>query len=277
MHERRLARARHDGAAVLERAVVGEDDVPDRLRELRREALDLLDRAADAVVAERDLAVQPARVGQVDVLRVRRVGLELADVVQQRARHRHVAVDAGERRADRADRLRDAERVLEQAVAVGLVVVLRRRRRRGSAAHSSEPSPNTRSSSTRRCGCWIVASSSRISASICSTVASRAVEQIVGVIAAGLRRLEAAQVDLRAEARVHRVAPAHPHRRARARQLGDLDELLPDHARDRPGAVAELQAQVLAAVAPLAALGLSHEQDLVDLRAVGELVQEHGR
>ena len=68
MHERRLARAGHDRAAVLERAVVGEDDVPDRLRELRREALDLLDRAADAVVAERDLAVQAARVGQVDVL-----------------------------------------------------------------------------------------------------------------------------------------------------------------------------------------------------------------
>ena len=35
VHERRLARARHDRAAVLERAVVGEDDVPDRLRQLR--------------------------------------------------------------------------------------------------------------------------------------------------------------------------------------------------------------------------------------------------
>ena len=49
-------------------AVVGEDDVPHRLRELRREAVDLLDQPADAVVAERDLAVQPASVGEVDVL-----------------------------------------------------------------------------------------------------------------------------------------------------------------------------------------------------------------
>ena len=42
-----------------------------------------------------------------------------------------------------------------------------------------------------------------------------------------------------------------------------------------PGAVAQLQAQVVAAVAALAALGLAHQQDLVDLRAVCELVQEH--
>ena len=73
MHERRLARARHDRAAVLERAVVGEDDVPDRLRELRGEAVDLLDLAADAVVAERDLALQPTGVGQVDDCAVARV------------------------------------------------------------------------------------------------------------------------------------------------------------------------------------------------------------
>ena len=66
MHERRLARARHHRAAVLERAVMGEDDVPHRLRELGGEAVDVLDQAADAVVAERDLAVQPARVGEVD-------------------------------------------------------------------------------------------------------------------------------------------------------------------------------------------------------------------
>ena len=38
---------------------------------------------------------------------------------------------------------------------------------------------------------------------------------------------------------------------------------------------AELQAQVLAAVTALAALGLADEQDLVDLATVAELVQEH--
>ena len=58
------------------------------------------------------------------------VGLELADVVQQRAGDRHIAVDAGERGADRAHRLGHTEAVLEQAVAVCLVVVLGRRRTR---------------------------------------------------------------------------------------------------------------------------------------------------
>ncbi len=86
--------------------------MPDRLRQLRREAVDLLDHAADAVVAERDLALQPPGVGQVDDLLPSAsvgVGLELADVVQQRAGDRHVAVDGTEGGADRAHRLGDAE------------------------------------------------------------------------------------------------------------------------------------------------------------------------
>ena len=95
----------------------------------RGEALDVLDLAADAVVAERDLAVQAAEVGELDALcSLAAVGLELADVVQQRPRDRHVAVDAREGGADRADRLGDAEAVLEQPVPVGLVVVLGGRR-----------------------------------------------------------------------------------------------------------------------------------------------------
>ena len=99
-----------------------------RLRELGREAVEPLDRAAHAVVAERDLAVQAAVVGHRDRAALELVRLELADVVQQRAGDRDVAVDARERRRDRADRLGDRQRVLEQAVAVGLVVALGRRR-----------------------------------------------------------------------------------------------------------------------------------------------------
>src|SRR5205823_12756330 len=64
VHQRGLARAWQHRAAVLERSVVGEDDVAERLGELAGKALDVLDRAADPVVAERDLAVQPAGVGQ---------------------------------------------------------------------------------------------------------------------------------------------------------------------------------------------------------------------
>src|SRR5215208_4493138 len=64
VHERCLARAWHDRAAVLELAVVAEDDVQQRLGLVGGETGNVLDRAADAVVAERDLAMELAGVGQ---------------------------------------------------------------------------------------------------------------------------------------------------------------------------------------------------------------------
>ena len=85
VHERRLARAGDHRAAVLERAVMAEDDVEDRLRQLRGEAVEPLDRPADPVVAEHDLPLQAALVGHRDRAGSELVGLELADVVQQRA------------------------------------------------------------------------------------------------------------------------------------------------------------------------------------------------
>ena len=63
-----LARARDHRAAVLERAVVGQDDVEDGLGRLGREARDLLDLAPDDVVPERDLALELAGVREVDRL-----------------------------------------------------------------------------------------------------------------------------------------------------------------------------------------------------------------
>ena len=145
MHERGLARARHDGAAVLELAVVGQDDVEHGLAG-RREAVDPLDLAAHEVVAERDLAVELAGVGQLDRAVVRRVGLDLADVVQQGARDCDVAVEAREGPAHRADALGHRQAVLEQAVAVGLVVVLGRGRL-PPAAPSLDSGPSRRLSS----------------------------------------------------------------------------------------------------------------------------------
>src|SRR3712207_7535822 len=53
----------------------------------RSEAGQVLDRPAHAVVAERDLPVQAPEGGHVDGQRVVHVGVELADVVQQRAGH----------------------------------------------------------------------------------------------------------------------------------------------------------------------------------------------
>ena len=203
------------------------------------------------------------------------IGLELADVVQERPGDRHIAVDAAEGGADRAHRLGDPETVLEQAVAVCLVVVLGRRRHpvagpqlRVLAEHALQQDPQVRlldraraarapplpSASTPRAG-----PSSRSS----------------GEKLPGTRRLETAQVDLRPEARVHGVAPAHVHRGAGTGQLLGPLQLLPDHRHDRARAIAQLQTQVLAAVAPLPALDLADQQHLVDLHAVAELVYEH--
>ena len=123
-----LAGGGDDRGAVLELAVVAEDDVEDRLGEAGVEAGDVLDPAADQVVAERDLALQAAEIGEVDRQRVVVVGLGLADVVQEGAGDGDVAVDAGEEVGGGADRLGDRERVLEQPVAVGLVVGLGGRR-----------------------------------------------------------------------------------------------------------------------------------------------------
>ena len=53
----------------------------------------LVDQPPHAVVAERDLALQLAGVGHLDRAAREGVGLELADVVQQRAGDRDVAVD----------------------------------------------------------------------------------------------------------------------------------------------------------------------------------------
>ena len=85
----------HDRAAVLELAVMAEDDVQQRLGVGGGEAVDPLDLTPHAVIAERDLAEQLAGVGQLDRAVDRGVGLDLADVVQQRAGDRDVAVDPG--------------------------------------------------------------------------------------------------------------------------------------------------------------------------------------
>ena len=169
MHEGRLAGRRDHRRAVLELAVVGEDDVEHRLRELGVEAVDRLDRAADQVVAERDLAEQPAGVGEVDRQRIVVVGLGLADVVQQRPGDRDVAVDPGEGAGRGADRLGDRDRVVEQPVRGRPGGSTSPPARPGSGARSASRGRRSRSSSARSCGFWIVASSSRSRASSSST------------------------------------------------------------------------------------------------------------
>jgi len=124
VHERRLARAGDDRATVRKRSMMGEDDVQKRSLELGREAAEPLDQPPHAVVAKRDLAAHAALIRHLNRPVAERVDLKLAKVMQQRSGHGQVAVDAGEGGGDCPDRLRHREAVLEQPVAVGLVVVL---------------------------------------------------------------------------------------------------------------------------------------------------------
>ena len=138
------------------------------------------------------------------------------------------------------------------------------------------PSPRRTRARAARAGAGPGSSpiSSRRSLSICSALARRSVEQIIQIEAAAARPLQAAKVDLRADSSGApcsgraRGPASRPSRAPRPRRV------VPDHARERAGAVAELQSQVVAAVAPLPALG-AHEQNLVDLGAVAEFLDEH--
>ena len=196
----------------------------------------VLDLAAHAVVAERDLALQPAVVGQVDRGPVRGVGVELADVVQQRAGDGDVAVDAGEGRRDRADRLADGERVLEQPVAVGLVVELRRRR----VAVGGPALRRGRRSTGRAAFAAAAAGSSRSAgAGRPRSARARAAGRRAGraeVVACRARRARSARrLTCGAVARMDDVAAEDAHRRCpAASELRGLGDVVPDHRRDRP-------------------------------------------
>jgi hypothetical protein len=187
--------------------------------------------------------------------------------VQQRACHRDVAVDPSKRGARRADGLGYAQAVLQQAVPVGLVVVLGGRRQPVGA-----PQLGVRSKHALQQLAQVrPADGAEQLTQLCLQLLGgvrRAIEQILRRIAPGRGLAQAAQVDLRAEPGMNRVAPAHVYRFARPRELLDLAELFPDHRHDRPGAIAQLQAQIVAAVTPLPALGLADQQHLVDLCTV---------
>jgi hypothetical protein len=259
---------------VLQRAVVAQDDVQHALLQLLGEAGQLLDAAAHAVVAERDLALQAALVGHVD-RRVAGVGLQLADVVQQRARDRDVAVDPREGRADRADGLGDREAVLQQAVQVGLVVALGggrdavERPRLGALTEEGVQQPAQvrvlhGGEQLAEVGLHVV------------DAARRAVVQLGRVVGAVERRAQLQDRDLRAPALVHLVAPDDVYGRARAAELQRLGDVVPDHGRHAAGAVAEDQLEELATVAALAPVGLPDQEHLVEVGVVLKVTNEHG-
>ena len=218
------------------------------------EAGQVLDQAADAVVAERDLALQLAGVGQVDRQRVGGVGVELADVVQQRAGDGDVAVDARERGRDRRHGLGDGQRVLEQPVAVGLVVALggrrvaerrpRRRCRRRTprrAARAGAGSGSCATSSRRSASIWAAARGGPSSSASRSTSSAR-------------RRAAASRAICGAVARVDAVAAGDVHGGAGARSARDRATPSRMIAGTEPVRSASAEQQVLATVAPVRSL-----------------------
>ena len=256
---------------------MAEDDVGHRLGELGREARQRLDRAAHAVVAERDLALEPPGVGEVDRGRVGRVRLELADVVQQRAGHGDVAVDARERRADRADGLGDRQAVLEQPVLVGLVVVLgggsaavalpgRRALAEQRVEQRAQVRVLDRGDQVAQVGCSIA-----VGRRAAGRRAGRRGRSCPGSAAGPMR----AQLELRAPALMDLEEAADADDGAARADLAERFDVVPDHRHDAAGAVAEREPQERLAVALRALVDAADQQRLVDLEAVCEVADEH--
>ena len=215
----------------------------------------LLDGAADAVVAQRDLALQAPGIGEVDGRGIGGVGLELADVVQQRAGDRHVAIDAGEGRGHRAHALGDREAVLEQPVHVGLVVELGRRRapvelprRRVRAQHADRAARAGAGP-----GRWRRARAPRSPSSRPSAAGRRRGRR--RRTSPGPPRSSARSASCAPAARVDLVAAAHVDRPAGLAQLAQLGHVVAHDGREPAAAVAEGELEELRAVAPRAQLG----------------------
>ena len=206
----------------------------------------VLDQPAHAVVAERDLALELAEVGHVDRQRVGRVGVELADVVQQRAGDRDVAVHAAERRADRRHALGDGQLVLEQPVPVGLVEALGGRRLAELLPRSPCPA-RTRAPAARAGARTGPSRSARAGRPPSARPRNpRAVEQIVEVVLARLGVPHGAHVE--PPARLH--APA-----TRTHAPGAIWH----------GAASSVPVRSPSTSAPPRELARAHHQDLVDL------------
>ena len=200
-----------------------------------------------------------------------RVGLELADVVQQGAGDGDVAVHAREGGGDQPDGLGDAERVLEQAVPVGLVVALGGR----GVAEAIPGVQEDRVQQVAQVGV-LHGGDQRVQVRLhLLGRARRAVVELGRVVLALGGRADGLHLELAAVARVLRQRPANVHGAARAQPVGEVGDVVPDHGREQAGAVAHHQAQVLAAVAAGADLHLAHEQHSLDDLTLGELAHLH--
>ena len=211
--------------------------------------------------------MQATDIGEVDRLGIIGVGVELAYVVQQRACNRDIPVDPSERGRDRADGLGDQQAVLEQTVSVSLVVVLG-----GWSGPVGAPGCGfcSQDALEQLTQVRLLDGPKQLPEILLHLLRSprRAIEEVGKHVRSWLRTLDRAQVDLGPEAGMHRVAAANMYRLARPSEPRDVLDLLPDHRDHCAAAVAQPQAQVVATVAPLPALELTHEQYLVDLHTI---------
>jgi hypothetical protein len=192
--------------------------------------------------------------------------------VKQRSGHRDVAVDAWEERGCGAHTLRDRERVVEQAVAVSLVVVLRRRSVakarpawRLGAEEALEEAAQVR----------LLHGGDQLAQVRFEPLDRdrRAVDDLLRVVFGVLRGADALDGDLAPELGVDREAARDMDDAAGLRGGEAVADLLPGDALHRSGAVGEHQLEEVLAVLLLAQLALAHAEDRRDLLAVGEVAQ----
>lgn len=261
VHEERLPGCREDRAPVLEAAVMGEDDVQQRLGALRRESRDLLNRAPDRVVPAGDLADQPALVVQAHVCGVAGVGVELPDVVQQCAAQRELTIDAREGDRGGGGRVGHLQRVLEQAGAVGVVVVLggERATERAAAARSCAEQALHENGEVR------IAQPGDVRIEPALELGDRGGRRVEKALPVNLERGEDAfHRELRSVARVLRERSDHPDRFAGRRGCSRLLDVVPHDRGHDAGAVREREAHVVRSTSRLTELALADEQHLID-------------
>jgi NAD(P)-dependent dehydrogenase (short-subunit alcohol dehydrogenase family) len=230
---------------------------------------------AHLVVAERDLAEELAAVRELDRAVAACVDLGLADVVEERAGHCQIAVDPAAKRSARqhADALGDREAVLQEPVAVCLVVVLRRGRYviGGTGLRRTVDQPGEQRSQVWR----VDRLDERIELGRHLLIGHRRrldeVSELVLAVDGGPHALHGQRGAI---ALVHGIASEHADHRAGRAQRRQRVDLVPDDSLDGPGVVAELELQKgLAVAAPAQGMG-ADDEDLVDLLAVGQVAHE---
>ena len=177
---------------------------------------------------------------------------------------------------EHAHALGHRQAVLEQPVLVGLVVVLGRRCRvvRRAALGGAVDQPPEQRSQVRP----LDRLDQRLEVGGHLLVGPRRRLGEVGQLVLVLRRdPHALDRDGGAVALVDRVAAEDAHDRAGRADRGQGLHLVPDHGLHGARGVAELELQEGLAVAPLAPRVGAHDEDLVDLLAVGQVAHEAPR